>query len=349
VPLSHAYSTEPLQDVLTELVATRRAPAYVVHFAQKAAVERAQSLPSVQVAPKEQREAIARRIAGFSFSKGFGTTLSRLLRLGIGVHHAGMLPRYRRLVEQLTQEGLLSVGCGTDTLGVGINVPIRTVVFTSLTKFDGERMRHLTAREFHQIAGRAGRAGYDTLGEVIVQAPDHVIENAKALARAGDDERKRRKIVRKKAPAGQVNWTDKTFERSATPSGAARRQVPGTTRWSELRAGQATPCRTRPPADGQPRPAGAQPPPAAAVQSTALRQARVGTLFVHRAAGGPRSAHRRPARTLALNAPLSPSRSPRSRSSIRIAGLALTSSASWRPSRTRGPPVRPGLGRPGDA
>jgi len=213
VPLSYAYSTEPLQDVLTELVATRRAPAYVVHFAQKDAVERAQSLTSVQVAPKEQREAIARRIAGFSFSKGFGTTLSRLLRLGIGVHHAGMLPRYRRLVEQLTQEGLLSVVCGTDTLGVGINVPIRTVVFTSLTKFDGERMRHLTAREFHQIAGRAGRAGYDTLGEVIVQAPDHVIENAKALARAGDDERKRRKIVRKKAPAGQVNWTDKTFER----------------------------------------------------------------------------------------------------------------------------------------
>ncbi len=213
VPLSYAYSTEPLQDVLMELVATRRAPAYVVHFAQKDAVERAQSLTSVQVAPKEQREAIARRIAGFSFSKGFGATLSRLLRLGIGVHHAGMLPRYRRLVEQLTQEGLLSVVCGTDTLGVGINVPIRTVVFTALTKFDGERMRHLTAREFHQIAGRAGRAGFDTVGEVIVQAPDHVIENARALARAGDDERKRRKIVRKKAPAGQVNWTDKTFER----------------------------------------------------------------------------------------------------------------------------------------
>lgn len=213
VPLSHSYSTEPLQDVLVDLVATRRAPAYVVHFAQKDAVERAQSLTSVQVASREQREAIARRISGFTFSRGFGATLSRLLRLGIGVHHAGMLPRYRRLVEQLTQEGLLSVVCGTDTLGVGINVPIRTVVFTALTKYDGERSRHLTAREFHQIAGRAGRAGYDTLGEVIVQAPDHVIENARALARAGDDERKRRRIVRKKAPPGMVNWTDKTFER----------------------------------------------------------------------------------------------------------------------------------------
>lgn len=213
VPLSYSYSVEPLQDVLATLVGTQRSPAYVVHFAQKDAVERAQALASTPLASKAVRDAIAARIANFRFTRGFGTTLSRLLRLGIGVHHAGMLPRYRRLVEQLTQEGLLAVVCGTDTLGVGINVPIRTVVFTSLVKFDGERQRHLTAREFHQIAGRAGRAGFDTVGEVIVQAPEHVIENAKALARAGDDERKRRKIVRKKAPAGQVNWTDKTFER----------------------------------------------------------------------------------------------------------------------------------------
>ncbi|MDD9207831.1 DUF3516 domain-containing protein [Georgenia sp. 10Sc9-8] len=213
VPLTYDYSVEPMQDLLLELVHTHRAPVYVVHFAQKDAVERAQSLTSVPVASREHRDAIAAEIGGFRFSTGFGSALSRLLRLGIGVHHAGMLPRYRRLVERLTQAGLLAVVCGTDTLGVGINVPIRTVVLTALTKFDGERARHLTAREFHQIAGRAGRAGYDTRGEVIVQAPDHVIENAKALAKAGDDERKRRKIVRKKAPSGAVNWTDKTFER----------------------------------------------------------------------------------------------------------------------------------------
>ena len=124
-----------------------------------------------------------------------------------------MLPRYRRLVERLTQRGLLSVICGTDTLGVGINVPIRTVVLTSLVKYDGTRMRHLTAREFHQISGRAGRPGYDTVGDVVVMAPEHVIENRKALAKAGDDPKKVRKIVRKKAPEGQVNWTDSTFER----------------------------------------------------------------------------------------------------------------------------------------
>jgi superfamily II RNA helicase len=213
VPLTYAYSVEPIQDLLLELVQTHRAPVYVVHFAQKDAVERAQSLTSVQVATREQRDRVAAAIGDFRFGPGFGAILSRLLRHGVGVHHAGMLPRYRRLVERLTQAGLLGVICGTDTLGVGINVPIRTVVLTSLTKFDGEKSRHLTAREFHQIAGRAGRAGFDTTGEVIVQAPEHVIENAKALAKAGDDERKRRKIVRKKAPTGVVNWTDKTFER----------------------------------------------------------------------------------------------------------------------------------------
>ncbi|WP_448072838.1 DEAD/DEAH box helicase [Georgenia yuyongxinii] len=213
VPLTYTYSLEPVQDLLLELVSTHRAPVYVVHFAQKDAVERAQSLTSVQVATREQRDRIAAALGDFRFGPGFGAILSRLLRHGVGVHHAGMLPRYRRLVERLTQAGLLGVICGTDTLGVGINVPIRTVVLTSLTKFDGEKSRHLSAREFHQIAGRAGRAGFDTIGEVIVQAPEHVIENAKALARAGDDERRRRKIVRKKAPTGVVNWTDKTFER----------------------------------------------------------------------------------------------------------------------------------------
>ena len=213
VPLTFAYVIEPLHELLDELVRTRRAPVYVVHFTQKEAVERAQSLLSTPLASREQRDRIADELGDFRFGPGFGRTLSRLLRHGVGVHHAGMLPRYRRVVERLTQRGLLPVVCGTDTLGVGINVPIRTVVLTSLVKYDGVRMRHLSAREFHQISGRAGRAGYDTLGEVLVLAPEHVIENRKLLEKAGDDPRKLRKIVRKKAPEGHVNWTDKTFER----------------------------------------------------------------------------------------------------------------------------------------
>ncbi|HEY0187236.1 MAG TPA: DUF3516 domain-containing protein [Cellulomonas sp.] len=213
VPLTFSYVVEPLHELLEELVHTHRSPVYVVHFTQKEAVERAQSLMSMTLATREQRDAIADELGSFRFGPGFGSTLSRLLRHGVGVHHAGMLPKYRRVVERLTQKGMLRVVCGTDTLGVGINVPIRTVLLTSLVKYDGTRMRHLSAREFHQIAGRAGRAGFDTVGEVLVLAPEHVIENRRALAKAGDDPKKLKKIVRKQAPPGMVNWTDKTFER----------------------------------------------------------------------------------------------------------------------------------------
>ncbi|HET7532667.1 MAG TPA: DUF3516 domain-containing protein [Nocardioidaceae bacterium] len=213
VPLSYSWALTPLHETLEELLTTNQAPVYVVHFTQAAALERAQALTSINVATREEKDKIAELIGDFRFSKGFGKTLSRLVRHGIGVHHAGMLPKYRRLVEQLAQAGLLKVICGTDTLGVGINVPIRTVVLTGLTKYDGRRQRVLKAREFHQIAGRAGRAGYDTSGAVVVQAPDHVVENHKALQKAGDDPKKLRKVQRKKPPEGFVTWTEDTFER----------------------------------------------------------------------------------------------------------------------------------------
>ncbi len=213
VPLTYAWSLDPMHELLEELVTTHQAPAYVVHFTQKSALETAQALLSAKLTSREEKDRIAEEIGAFRFHAGFGRTLSKLVRSGIGVHHAGMLPRYRRLVEQLAQAGLLKVICGTDTLGVGINVPIRTVVFTGLTKFDGTRHRLLKAREFHQIAGRAGRAGFDTSGHVICQAPEHVIENERALAKVGDDPKKRRKVVRKKAPDGFVSWTEETFER----------------------------------------------------------------------------------------------------------------------------------------
>jgi len=213
VPLHFQYAITPVHETIQELLTTDRAPVYVVHFTQAAALERAQALTSIAVASRAARDEIAREIAHFRFAAGFGHTLNRLVRHGIGVHHAGMLPRYRRLVERLAQAGLLRVICGTDTLGVGINVPIRTVLLTGLVKYDGRRHRMLSAREFHQIAGRAGRAGYDTAGTVVVQAPDHEVENERLLARAGDDERKRKRIVRKKPPPGQVSWTRATFDR----------------------------------------------------------------------------------------------------------------------------------------
>ena len=213
IPLTFRYAMTPLHETIEELLAGHQAPVYVVYFNQASALEQAQALMSMNVASRAERDAIAETIGDFRFTAGFGKTLSRLVRHGIGVHHAGMLPKYRRLVEQLAQAGLLKVICGTDTLGVGINVPIRTVLLTGLTKFDGVRTRHLKAREFHQVAGRAGRAGYDTAGSVVVQAPEHVIENERALAKAGEDPKKRRKVTRKKAPEGFVSWSEKTFDK----------------------------------------------------------------------------------------------------------------------------------------
>jgi superfamily II RNA helicase len=213
VPLTFRFVLEPLHETIEELLATRQAPIYVVHFTQAAAIEQAQALMSVNVCSRAEKDAIAELIGRFRFTAGFGKTLSRLVRHGIGVHHAGMLPRYRRLVETLAQAGLLKVICGTDTLGVGINVPIRTVLMTSLSKYDGSVTRLLQAREFHQIAGRAGRAGFDDSGMVVVQAPEHVIANERALAKAGDDPKKRRKVVRKKPPPGMVSWGRPTFDR----------------------------------------------------------------------------------------------------------------------------------------
>jgi superfamily II RNA helicase len=213
VPLSYQYTDRPLAATVENLFNKGDTPIYVVHFSQDAALETAQALASTGVSSKEQRQAIAEAMRGTRFTTGFGKILQRILRTGVGIHHAGMLPRYRRLVEQLAQQGLLPVICGTDTLGVGINVPIHSVVLTQLTKFDGNKMRRLRSREFHQIAGRAGRMGFDTEGLVVAEAPEFEIENAKALAKAGDDPKKLKKIKRKKPQEGFVSWNEGTFDK----------------------------------------------------------------------------------------------------------------------------------------
>ena len=212
VPLDFEYAMTPIHETIEGLLEADRAPIYIVHPTQAGALERAQALMSINMCTREQKDEIAEAIGDFRFTAGFGRTLTRLVRHGVGVHHAGMLPRYRRLVEQLTRAGLLKVVCGTDTLGVGINVPIRTVLITSLVKYDGRRLRVLRAREFHQVAGRAGRPGFDISGLVVVQAPEHEIENHRLVVKAGDDPKKRRKIVRKKPPEGPT-WSRSTFDK----------------------------------------------------------------------------------------------------------------------------------------
>ena len=213
VPLSYEYVKTPLEATVELALRQGDSPLYIVHFSQDAALTSARALASYGVTTKEQREAIKDAIKGERFTTAFGKTLKHLISSGVGLHHAGMLPRYRLLVEKLAQQGLLPVICGTDTLGVGINVPIHTVLLTGLTKFDGYKQRRLRSREFHQIAGRAGRSGFDTEGVVIAEAPEFEIENHKAELKAMGDPKKMKKFKKKKAPEGFVVWNETTFDR----------------------------------------------------------------------------------------------------------------------------------------
>ncbi len=214
VPLDFEYRDTPLHDTVETLMEQGRAPAYVVYFTQREAAEQAQALTSAHVATREQRQAIGEALAGFRFDSPYGKDVQRLLRQGVGLHHAGLLPKYRLLVEQLAQKGLLRVVCGTDTLGVGVNVPIRSVLFSALSKYDGQKVRMLSVREFKQIAGRAGRKGFDERGWVLCQAPAHVIENQRSAAKAGKPGAKK-KVGKARPPPGFVAWDKKAFERLA--------------------------------------------------------------------------------------------------------------------------------------
>lgn len=216
VPLEFTYSETPLVEQVGQLILEKKAPVYLVYFTQKSASEGAQDGMSLSLCSKEEKAAIATELEGVRFNSPYGKDVKRWLRHGIGVHHAGLLPKYRILVESMAQKGLLKLICGTDTLGVGINVPIRTVVFTQLWKYDGKKAAILNVRDFRQVAGRAGRRGYDDKGFVVAQAPDHMIENKRAAERAAGDPKKQKKLVKRSAPEGSVGWDVKTFERLQT-------------------------------------------------------------------------------------------------------------------------------------
>lgn len=217
VPLDFEYRETPLHETLIELTRQEKAPIYIVNFTQRAAAEEAQNLMSTDYSTKEEKKAIHAALVGARFDSPYGKELAKFIRHGIGLHHAGLLPKYRLLVEKLAQKGHLKIICGTDTLGVGVNIPIRTVLFTKLCKYDGEKTGILSIRDFRQISGRAGRKGFDTQGSVVVQAPEHVIENMRMDAKAAGDPAKKRKIVRRKPPEkGYVHWDRSTFDRLTT-------------------------------------------------------------------------------------------------------------------------------------
>ena len=219
VPLDYEYRETLLHETVQDLVKIGKAPVYLVSFTQRGAAEEAQNLLSVDFSTKEEKKAIAEALVGTRFDSPFGKEMQKLVRHGVGLHHAGLLPKYRRVVERLAQRGLLKIISGTDTLGVGVNVPIRTVLLTKLCKYDGEKTAILSVRDFQQISGRAGRRGFDVRGTVVAQAPEHVTENLRMTQKAAGDKAKQRKIVKKKPPEkGYVHWDRATFERLITSS-----------------------------------------------------------------------------------------------------------------------------------
>lgn len=213
VPLEFTYAETPLTQTIEDLAAAGKAPIYVVHFTQRDAADNAQSFTSLKLSTREEREAVSRALDGVKFSSPYGQEMKRLLRQGIGLHHAGLLPKYRILVEKLAQQGLLKLICGTDTLGVGVNVPIRTVLMTQLCKYDGVKNRVLSIRDFQQVCGRAGRKGFDDQGWVVAQAPPHVIENKIMEEKAAADPSKRKKMVKRTPPKGFITWDTNTYQR----------------------------------------------------------------------------------------------------------------------------------------
>jgi superfamily II RNA helicase len=216
VPLTFEYRETPLNETIEDLLKAAEAPIYLVNFTQRDCAEQAQNLTSIQICSKEERHAIAHELEGVRFDTPYGKEFVRLIRHGIGVHHAGLLPKYRRIVERLSQKGLIKLISGTDTLGVGVNIPIRTVLFTQLYKFDGEKTAILSAREFHQISGRAGRKGFDDHGRVVAQAPEWVVENKRIAAKLEANPNLKNKLVKKRPPMGGVVWDRSRFERLRT-------------------------------------------------------------------------------------------------------------------------------------
>ncbi|MHC5114779.1 MAG: DEAD/DEAH box helicase [Planctomycetota bacterium] len=219
VPLEFEYRDTLLLETISHVRLDGITPAYLVSFTKRDAATLASQLRSTPVADslketiKQRRTAINEAIEGRGFDTPFGQKLKALLPHGIAVHHGGMLPKYRRLVERLAGQGLVTLVCGTDTLGVGVNLPLRTVIFTQLYKFDGTDTRLLSSREFRQIAGRAGRKGHDDVGTVIIQAPEHEVVNRRKKAKAAASSKK---FHAESPPKGFKGWNEKTFEKLRT-------------------------------------------------------------------------------------------------------------------------------------
>lgn len=218
VPLVHEYREEMLIDTVRELAHSGDVPAIVFVFGREQCFEVARLLKSCRRFTTDDEKAKIEELCGAALlESGAARELKPLLAHGIGIHHAGILPRYKQLVEQLALERLIKFVVSTETIAAGINLPARTVVFPALRKFIKQQPRLVTAAEYHQMAGRAGRPQFDDRGLAITLAPDEIVSELKkelkdAAKRPAYDEAKVKKNVYNRARSeaqrkGDIVWT----------------------------------------------------------------------------------------------------------------------------------------------
>jgi superfamily II DNA/RNA helicase len=150
--------------------ALRKTPALVFCFSRDECWSTAEHLKGLDLLPGPARAALALKLPKFDLTQGAGPKLKAMLGRGVGVHHAGLLPKYRRIVEGLFERKMLAVVVCTETLAAGINLPARSVVFTSLVKGPPGKQKLIEPSSVQQIAGRAGRPQFDAKGYVYALA-----------------------------------------------------------------------------------------------------------------------------------------------------------------------------------
>jgi hypothetical protein len=218
IPLVHEFREEMLIETVKGLAHAGDVPAIVFVFGREQCFEVARLLKSCRRFTTDEEKAQVEKLCDEALlPSGAAKELRPLLTHGIGVHHAGILPRYKQLVEQLALERLIKFVVSTETIAAGINLPAKTVVFPSLRKFIKKEPRIITAAEYHQMSGRAGRPQFDDKGLAITLAPEQIVSDLKkelkdAANRPAFDEMKVKRSVYGRARMdaqkhGDLIWT----------------------------------------------------------------------------------------------------------------------------------------------
>jgi hypothetical protein len=209
VPLYHQYREEYLIEVVRDLAHKGEVPAIIFVFGREKCFETARVLKSCRrFTTDEEKQRIEETCKKVLFHAGVARELQALLIHGIGIHHAGILPRYKQMVEMLTLERLIKFVVSTETISAGINLPAKRVIFPELKKYLRSVPRLVTAAEFHQMAGRAGRPQYDSEGIAIALAPEAVVQEVRKEMKSGrgeEDKIKKSVYARLKAEARKNN------------------------------------------------------------------------------------------------------------------------------------------------